>query len=369
MRDPRLDRLADLIAGHSLDLRPGEVVRIEGDDVAEDMLYALYRAALRRGAHAFIQVGVDRFAEIKLEEANEEQLTHVADVEREELEQLDAVATVWGERNTRSYTNADPERYGRLLAARRSLSQRGWERIAAGELRWCGTLAAVPAYAQDAEMSLEEYEDFFFAACHVDGDGDPIERWRGMGQEISRHAARLEHVRELRIVGEDTDLTVGVGGRRWQVADGRTNMPDGELFTSPVETETRGHIRFGFPGVFEGREVADVQLRFEGGRVTSSEAGRGAEFLERLLRMDDGASVLGEVAFGLNYGIERFTRNTLLDEKIGGTIHVALGAAFTELGGLNDSRLHWDLICDLRRDGEVHADGELVWKDGRFLDG
>ncbi len=368
MRDPRLDRLGELIAGYSLDLQPGEIVRIEGDEVAEDLLYALYRAALRRGANAYLQVGLERLGELKLAEASEEQLAHVAQLEWDELEQLEAVATVWGERNTRNSTNVEPERFGRLISARRALSKRGWERIAAGDLRWCGTLAPVEAYAQDAEMSLEEYESFVFGACHVSGDGDPVAHWRGVSKELARHAARLQPVRELRIVGPDTDLTLGVAGRRWQVADGKSNMPDGEVFTSPHETATNGEIHFGFPGVFEGREVADVRLRFEDGRVVGSEASRGADFLARLLRMDAGAAVLGELAFGLNYEIDRFTRNILFDEKIGGTIHIALGASFAELGGLNESKLHWDLICDLRQEGEIYADGELIWSAGRFLD-
>ena len=369
MRDPRLDRLGELIAGYSLDLQPGQVVRIEGGDVAEPLLYALFRAALRRGANAYLQVGADGLSELKVAEGSDEQIAYVSQLEWDELEQLDAVATVWGERNTRSFTNADSERYGRYLSARRQLSKRGWELIAAGDLRWCGTLQPVDAYAQDAEMSIEEYEDFVYGACHVTGDDDPVEHWRGVSTVLRRHADRLAQVRELRIVGPDTDLTVGVAGRKWQSADGRSNMPDGEVFTSPVETETRGEIRFGFPGVFEGREVADVRLRFEGGRVVASEASRGADFLRSLLEMDAGAAVLGELAFGLNYEIDRFTRNILFDEKIGGTIHVALGSSFSELGGLNDSKLHWDLICDLRADGEVYADGELIWKQGRFLDG
>jgi aminopeptidase len=369
VRDPRLDRLGELIAGYSLDLRPGQVVRIEGDDVAEDVLYALYRAALRRGANAYLEVGLDRLAELMVVQANDEQLVYVPQLDWDELEQLEAVATVWGEPNTRAFTNADPDRYQSYLSARRALSKRGWERIAAGELRWCGTLAPVEAYAQDAEMSLEEYEDFFFGACHVTGNDDPVVHWRGVSESLAGHAALLEQVRELRVLGPDTDLTVGVAGRKWQCADGRTNMPDGEVFTSPLESETRGAIRFGFPGVFEGREVAGVRLRFEDGRVVSSDASRGGDFLARLLRMDDGAAVLGELAFGLNYEIDRFTRNILFDEKIGGTIHVALGSSFAELGGLNESKLHWDLICDLRNEGEVYADGELIWRAGRFLDG
>ncbi len=369
MNDPRLDRLADLLVGYSLRLQRDDVFRIEGAEVAEPSLLALYRAGLRAGALPYFDVSVERLSELLVAEGSEEQLEHVAQIEWDELEQLDAVATVWAEANTRAFTNADPERLSRFLSARRRLSQRGWERIAAGELRWVGTVAPVPAYAQDAEMSIAEYEAFVFGACHVLDGQDPVAHWEGVSARLAAHAARLEGVRELRILGPDTDLRVGVGGRTWQVADGRTNMPDGEIFTSPHEDATEGEIRFSFPGVFEGREVADVRLVFEGGRVVRAEAARGEAFLRTLLDLDSGSRILGEVAFGLNYEIDRFTRNILFDEKIGGTMHVALGSSFAELGGRNDSKLHWDLICDLRADGEVYADGELVWRAGRFLDG
>ena len=268
VRDTRLDRLGELIAGYSLDLQPGDVVRIEGGDVAEPLLYALYRAALRRGANPYLQVGMDRLSELKVAEGDDEQIAYVSQLEWNELEQLDAVATVWAERNTRSFTNADSERYGRYLSARRELSQRGWERIAAGDLRWCGTLQPVEAYAQDAEMSMEEYEDFVYAACHVTGEDDPVEHWLGVSAELRQHAERLEQVRELRIVGPDTDLTLGVAGRTWQKADGHSNMPDGEVFTSPVESETRGRDPLRLPGGLRGprgrRRAAPVRRRARG---------------------------------------------------------------------------------------------------------
>ena len=216
-------------------------------------------------------------------------------------------------------------------------------------------------------MSLGAYEDFVYSACHVDED-DPAAHWRLVAASLRNQADELESVRELRIVGPDTDLVVGVGGRKWIAADGRYNMPDGEVFTSPVEDATEGEIRYTFPAIYHGREVEDIQLRFEGGRVVEAEAARGDDYLNTLLAMDDGARILGEVAFGLNYEIDRFTRNILFDEKIGGTMHLALGSAFPQAGGSNTSGLHWDMICDLRADGEVYADGELVWKAGRFLD-
>jgi aminopeptidase len=174
-------------------------------------------------------------------------------------------------------------------------------------------------------------------------------------------------VAELRIVGPDTDLRVGVDGRSWIAAAGRQNMPDGEVFTSPVEDATEGEIRFTFPAIFQGRQVDDIRLRFEGGRVVAAEARRGADFLNAVLDTDTEARFLGEVAFGLNYEIDRFTRNILFDEKIGGTMHLALGSGFPQAGGKNRSALHWDMICDLREQGEVYADGELVWRNGAFL--
>jgi len=216
-------------------------------------------------------------------------------------------------------------------------------------------------------MSLADYERFVFRACHVEDDGDPVAHWQSVRDDLSARAGALGQARELRIVGPGTDLTVGVEGRSWSAADGRYNMPDGEVYTSPLEAATEGEIAFAFPALFHGREVSDIKLRFEGGKVVAAEAGRGREYLDALLEMDDGARRLGEVAFGLNYEIDRFTRNTLFDEKIGGTVHVALGAAFKDLGGENESSLHWDLVCDLREDGEVYADGELIWQAGRFL--
>ena len=184
---------------------------------------------------------------------------------------------------------------------------------------------------------------------------------------MQARADELAAVRELRIVGEDTDLTVVVRGRTWRPAYGRKNVPDGEVYTSPVESGINGTIRFGFPAVFGGREVDDARLRLEEGRVVAAEAAGGEDYLRSLLELDDGASGVGEIAFGLNYEIDRFTRNILFDEKIGGTMHLALGMGFEDLGGLNRSALHLDLICDLRREGEVYADGELVWRNGHFL--
>jgi aminopeptidase len=366
VKDPRVERLADLIVNYSLELRPGQVLRIDGFAIAAPLAVALVHAGVQAGAHVTTNLTLDGLAEILVAEGSDEQISYISPVQWHELEHLDALVTIWSEQNTKSFTRADEKRHSALIAAQRRLSNRRWERIASGDMRWCGTLHPTNAHAQDAHMSLSDYEDFYFAACHTNLD-DPASHWAATADALRRRAEELAPAQELHIVGPDTDLRVGVAGRRWIAADGRYNMPDGEVFTSPVETETEGEIRYTFPAIFHGREVEDVRLRFEGGAVVAAEASRGNEYLRQLLDLDRGARILGEVAFGLNYEIDRFTRNILLDEKIGGTMHLALGAGFQQAGGKNSSALHWDMICDLRDEGEVYADGELVWRAGAFL--
>ena len=367
MSDPRVAKLGDLLVNYSLELQPGQLLRIDAATVAVPLVTEAYRYALRAGAHPRTRIEVEGLDVIAVGEATDEQLVHVADLDRLEVEQIDAVMTIWADRNTRSLSQADPGRVSRRIASRRELTKRFWERIDAGEAKWVGTRFPTEAHAQDAEMSLPEYEDFVYGACHVREDEDPVAHWRAVSVELNVRARELDTFREFRIVGPDTDLRINVEGRSWLAADGKLNMPDGEIFTSPVETETEGEIRFSFPAIFHGRGVEDVRLRFEGGRVVDAEAKTANDYLQSLLDMDAGARILGEFAFGLNYEIDRFTRDILFDEKIGGTIHLALGSSFKKLGGENDSGLHWDMICDLRSDGEVYADGELVWKAGQFL--
>jgi aminopeptidase len=368
VRDPRYDKLAELVLDHSLRLQPGEVLRIEGEAAAAaPLVVPLHREAIKRGAHAYAALELAGLKEILVAHGTDEQLDFVSPMELREIDAIDASITVWSESNTRSFTRADTDRRQRQLTAQRQVAIRRRDRIANGEHRWCGTLSPTQGHAQDADMSLEDYEDFVFRACHV-LDDDPVDHWRQVGERLQARAEELGSVRELRIVGEDTDLTVVVDGRTWRAAYGRQNVPDGEVYTSPIETGVNGTIRFGFPAVFGGREIDDARLELENGRVVAAEAAGGEEYLRSLLELDEGASCVGEIAFGLNYEIDRFTRNILFDEKIGGTMHMALGMGFEALGGQNRSALHLDLICDLRREGEVYADGELVWRSGQFLE-
>ena len=367
MRDPRFDRLAELVLDHSLSLRPGQVLRIDAPVVAEPLIVALHRAAVTRGAHSYADVEIEGLKELLVEEGSDDQLSFVSPIGRREAETIDALVTIWSDSNTRSFSRVDPARYQLQINAERQLSLVRRGRIERGELVWCGTLSPTAAHAQDAGLSLDEYEDFVFRACHVH-DADPAGYWRSLADELELRARQLQDVRELRIVGDGTDLTVGVAGRTWRASNGLHNMPDGEVYTSPLETSASGTVAFGFPAVYGGREIDGVRLRFEDGRVVEQEARVGRDYLDALLELDEGARTLGEVAFGLNYEIDRFTRNILFDEKIGGTMHLALGLGFEDLGGQNVSTLHLDLICDLRAEGEVYGDGELIWRRGRFLE-
>jgi aminopeptidase len=367
VNDPRLDWLAALLLDYSLELGPGDVLMIDAFDVAAPFVLALQRAAVDRGAHAYAQLNLEGLDEILVEEGSEAQLDFVSGIELKQVEAVDAIVTLLGRRNTRSFTRLDQDRQRARLAASRSVRNRFYERVSAGEAKWVGTLMPTNAHAQDAGMSLSEYEKFVFNACHIGEGEDATAHWRNVSTELSRRAGEFSGTRELRVVGPDTDLRLVVDGRTWTAADGKQNMPDGEVYTSPVEDGTEGEIRFTLPALFNGRSVEDVRLRFEGGRVVHAEAARGGDYLRSLLDVDEGARRLGEAAFGLNYEIDRFTGNILFDEKIGGTMHFALGASFAQLGGKNDSALHWDLICDLREQGEVYADGELVWRNGAFV--
>lgn len=364
--DPRVTKLATVLVHYSLDTKPGQLVRISGPAIAEPLIVEAYREILRAGAHPILRITLEGVEEIFLKEASEAQLRFVPELQRLEVEQINASLGIWANYNTRALTNVPPDRQRIRREALREVSQRFLERAAQGALRWVGTQYPTQADAQEAEMSLREYEEFVFGAGYLDRP-DPVAEWRRIRERQQRIADFLATKRTLRVLAEDTDLTVGVAGRTWINAAGEHNFPDGEVFTGPEEDRTEGYIRFSFPAIYGGREVSGVRLVFERGRVVHAEATKGQEFLEQMLEVDEGARVLGEFAFGLNEQIQRFTRNILFDEKIGGTIHVALGSSYPETGGKNQSGLHWDMICDLRGGGEVYADGELVYRDGRFL--
>ena len=361
----RLRHLADTIVGYSAGVKSGELVLLEGSVAVEPLIDELYRSVLKAGAHPVTRVELE-VTEFLLADGSDEQVEWVNPARREDIERADVRIVIEGATNTKSLSAFDSARQALVERSRAELRDRYLERALSGELRWVLSAYPTNASAQDAEMSLAEYEDFSYRAAFLD-NGDPVSRWRAFSEELHRVAEFLSAKEELRIVAEGTDLTLAVGGRTWIPADGHENFPDGEVFTAPHETSASGEIRFTYPAVFRGRQVDDVRLRFEQGEVVEATAARGQDFLEEMIGVDEGARRVGEFAFGLNDAIPMFTRNILFDEKIGGTVHLALGTAYPECGGTNRSALHWDMICDLRSGSEVHADGELVYRDGRFL--
>ncbi|MCZ7649526.1 MAG: aminopeptidase [Planctomycetota bacterium] len=371
MRDPRLDKLAAVLVEYSTAVRPGQLVRLSGSPVAEPLLEALYEKLIQAGANVRVRCTPDAFDEIFFKHASAAQLAYVSPLDLEELRTLDVSIGLWAETNTKALSNVDPKRQGQASSARKPLFKLFMERAARGELKWTGTLFPTQASAQDAEMSLREYEDFVFAAGHLDKP-DPVAEWKKIHARQQRVVEYLQGKREVRFrAANGTDLRVNVEGMTWINCSGRENFPDGEVFTGPnlkaPDGGVNGTVRFSFPAVHHGREVEGVELTFERGRVTGAKAAKNEKFLLEMLDQDEGARNLGEIAIGTNYQITRFTKNTLFDEKIGGTFHAAVGAGYPESGNTNESGLHWDMVCDLREGGTIEVDGETIGKDGRFV--
>jgi aminopeptidase len=366
MKDPRVEAVAKILVDYSVEVRPGQLVRINGNPEGAPLLLAIYQRVLERGAHPWLQLGLEGTDELFYALASEAQLDFVPRFLKEAIEEIDASISVWTEVNTKRLTNADPAKQARRAAAMRPLNERFLERAAKKELRWTGTIYPTQAFAQDAEMSLREFEEFVYKACLVE-EPDPIGAWRAISREQQRLVDWLNKAKEIHVLGPDTDLKLKVEGRRWENCDGHENFPDGEIFTGPVEESVNGHIRFTYPACLYGREVEDVRLQFKAGKVVKATAAKNEQFLLKMLETDEGARYVGEFAFGTNPGIQRFTKNTLFDEKIGGTIHLALGKGYPETGSKNSSAIHWDMVCDLRRGGEVRVDGTLFLKDGKIL--
>jgi aminopeptidase len=335
--------------------------------LAQPLIEAVYIEALRAGAHVNYRLSVPDIGVNMYRYADEEQINFVWETEKQLIEEMDAALYIEGSYNTRAVSGCEPVKVAARRKATGTLFKRRQERSAEGELKWAITLFPTPADAQEANMSTRDFEDFVYATCFCDEE-DPVAEWRKFGEELARHAEWLGKRGEFRLVAEDTDLVFRTGRRRWESFAGRNNVPDGEVCTSPVEDTPQGHIRFKLPTIYDGREVEDIFLRFEKGTVVEARARRGQDLLDEILAVDEGARRFGEAAIGCNYSIRKHTKNILFDEKMGGTVHFALGLGISEVGGINKSAIHWDMICDLKSGGEFYGDGELFYKDGKFLD-
>lgn len=370
MYDARLDRLASVLVRYSVGVKKGDVIRLRMPTSAEPLLLAVYKEVVRAGGHPVVRMVPEECEEFLCKLGSPAQIDYWFPLDLEEVKTLDGDISAWSQRNTRAMSNVDPKKQASRTQARRPVLDLMLQRIAQkgkSKLRWVGTQYPCQASAQDAEMSLTEYADFVFGAglLHLP---DPIAGWKKVHTTQQRLVDFMNRAGEVRIVVPGgTDIRFGVKGRRWINCDGTNNFPDGEVFTGPVESATEGEVHFNFPAVYQGREVTDAWLRFKHGKVVDAGVSKGEDFLFRMMDQDKGGRVLGELAMGTNYGISRFTRNTLFDEKIGGTFHLALGAAFPNSGGKNKSALHWDMVCSLRRGGRIEVDGKVISKNGRFV--
>ena len=366
MRDQRAEALARVLVNYSTQVKAGEVCAIRSNTAAEPLVQACYEEVLRAGGHPVLQLTTQEQQAAFFELASDEQIDWVAPPAKWALEEAETSITIIAETNPRELSQTDPAKQARSQRARKPLMETAMRRAADGEYRWSLTLFPTAATAAEAGMSLSRFEDFYYRACLVDKP-DPVAEWRKASEEWKRLADWMDGKEEVHITGPGTDVKLNVAGRTFIAAVGEHNMPDGEFFTGPVEDSAEGEVAFSFPAVYGGREVAGVRFRFEGGRVVDASAERGEDFLIEMLDTDEGARRLGELGIGTNYGIETGTKEILLDEKIGGTVHMAIGMSYPQTGGVNDSAVHWDMVCDLRNGGSIVVDGQELQRDGKFV--
>jgi aminopeptidase len=360
MRDERLRKLARVLVDYSVGAGEGEQVLVSGGVAAESLIKEVYARLLDAGAVPIPQVQIPGIQELFFGHAKEHHYEETPSVVRSIYESADAFISIMSPRNTRALAAVDPQKQQALSKRDKALQE-----MILSKDRWALTLFPTEALAQESEMSLEDYEEFVFEAMALNED-DPVRYWREKAKEQERLIERLEQADEVRISGPGTDITLSIKDRKFLNGDGTHNMPCGEIFTGPVEDSVNGEIYFGIPVAVAGREVSGVKLRFENGRAVESSAEKGEEYLNAMLDADEGSRHLGELGIGTNYSIPRATKNILFDEKLGGTVHLAVGRSYEKTGGKNESSVHWDLICDLREGGELYADGELLQKEGVF---
>ncbi len=365
MVDPRVSNLAKLIVKYCIEARKGDEVVINAGIPAVPLVREIVRFLVEENAYPlFITLSDESISEAFYRYAGKEVLLHVSPLEKAIIEKIDASISIISPTHTKALASIDPEKIKIRRAARVELSKIFMERSAKGELRWTVTAYPTRALAQEAGMSIIDYEDFVYHATYADTP-DPVKKWMEIREKQQKIADFLDKVSELKYEGPGIQLYLRVDGRKWINDDGKNNMPGGEVFSAPIEDSVEGYVEFDYPAIWSGVEVEGVKLVFKKGVVVEAKAKKGEEFLKKMLETDEGAKRLGEIAFGLNYNINRFTKEILFDEKIGGTIHMALGAAYPETGGKNVSAIHWDMIKDMRRH-RVYADGDLVYENGYF---
>lgn len=366
MTDLRVQKFAKVLVEHSARVVPGDRVLIEATTAAEPLVRELFIQILEKGGHPHPLISFPGQEETFLRYANDQQLEFVPTFMKLAYDQFESRIRIHSSTNTRGLTNIDPLKMQKRSKATGLITAAQMRRGAEGTFKWVTTLYPTNAYAQEAGMSLQEYEDFVFNAVHAHED-NPIAYWKSTAARQQKAIDFLADKDIVTLRGPNVDLSLSIKGRRFMNSTGVYNMPDGEIFTGPVEESVNGWVRFTYPAIYGGVAVEGAELTFNRGRVEQARADKNQEYLIKMLESDSGARYLGEFAIGTNFDINRFTGNILFDEKIGGTFHMALGAGYPETGSHSKSAIHWDMICDLRTDSEIHVDGELFYKNGQFV--
>ena len=368
MINPFFEKLAKLAVNYSLNIKEGDRVFIQGPTIAEELFQALYVEILKAGGHPTCLINIEGKEEFRYKYASKEQLEYVDNVNKAALREIDCLIEIFADYNPKKLSMVDPS----LIATARGSSDRLeiiktlMARLDSGELRYLVVPFPCHAFAQEANMDLYSYTEFVENALLFHKE-DPIKEWQEIDQKQEKICNYLNSVDQIQVLGEDTDLTLSVKGRKWVNCCGHLNLPDGEVFTGPIEDSVNGHIRFTFPGVYEGNEIEDISLTFKDGKVVKATAKKGEELLHEVLAIEN-ADRLGEFAIGTNYGIQKFTKNMLFDEKIGGTLHCAIGAGLPETGSQNHCPIHWDILKDLKTPGsKIIADGKVIYEEGKWL--
>jgi len=361
--DPRVAKLARVLVNYSLEIKPGQQMVLRTNPLADELNLAVYAEAVKAGAHVFVNNAMPGAQEVFYKNASDAQLEYVSPLVKTIYETFDAMLAIGAEFNTRELAGIDPKRISRSRKAMAPVSHTMMERSAKGELNWVLTEYPTHASAQEADMSLADYTEFVYGAGMLNED-DPVAFWKSEGLKQQKLIKWLDGRNRAVLKGANIDLSMSIKERSFIECSGRVNFPDGEIFTGPVEDSVNGWVRFKYPAIYSGQEVTDIELWFENGKVVKEKASKNQELLTALLETDPGARYLGEWGIGTNYGIQRFTKNMLFDEKIGGTIHLAVGAGYPESGSKNESGVHWDMLCDMA-DAEVLVDGELFYKNGK----
>jgi aminopeptidase len=369
--DPRVSKFAKVLVEHSARVVPGDRILLEGTTAAEPLLRELFIQILEKGGHPHLMMALPGLMPFSQEEmyltyAKDTQLDFVPTFYKLAYEQFEGRIRIHSATNTHGTTNIAPDKLQRHGKALSTITEMQFRRGANGSFKWVTTLFPTDGYAQDASMSLKEYEDFVFGAVHANED-NPVEFWKTVESKQQSAVDYMKGKSQVILRGPNVDLTLSVKGRTFMNSFGTFNMPDGEIYTGPVEDSVNGWVKFTYPANYGGTSVEGAELTFSNGRVTTANASKNEDFLLKTLDLDEGSHYLGEFAIGTNFDIQQFTGNILFDEKIGGSFHMALGAGYPETGSKNKSAIHWDMICDMRTDSEILVDGELFYKNGQFV--